>query len=115
MGEVKTTKEQISNKDQALDTIAEIVRSPRNGWILKGSREKSNEKIEISRDLAKEMANKTLCFYQVVAQLPYDPFCNCAEIEALLQKAVQELPEGDTVYHEKSFRANGSRKGNISL
>lgn len=90
-------KDQITNIDQALDAISEISRSPRTSWITKGSRAKSNEKIEIPRELAKEMASKTLCFYQVVEQLSYDPFCNCKQIEALLLKAVQELPEGDTV------------------
>jgi len=94
---VKTTKEQITNKDQAFETLLEINRSPRIGWITKGSRAKSNENIEISRELAKELANKTVYFYQTLELLPCDPFCNCSEIEALLLKTVQELPNGDTV------------------
>ncbi|HZK52632.1 MAG TPA: hypothetical protein VFC84_00290 [Desulfosporosinus sp.] len=89
-------KDQIANIDQALDAISEISRSPRTSWITKGSRAKSNGNIEISRGLAKELASKTLCFYQVVGQLTYDPFCNCKQIESLLLNAVQELPDGDT-------------------
>lgn len=91
-----TTKEQINDKDQASETVMKIMHSPRVGWIVKGSRAKSNEKIEISRTLAKELADKTLCFYLTLEQLPYDPFCNCKQVEVLLMKAVQELPEGDT-------------------
>ena len=90
-------KEQINNKDQAFDVMMKISRLPRSGWITKGSRAKSNENIEISRDLAKEIASKTVYFYQAVEQLPCDPFCNCKQVEALLLKAVQELPDGDTV------------------
>lgn len=93
----KMPNEQIANKNQALDAITEIMHLPRSGWITKGSRAKSNERIEIPRELAKELANKTLCFYQVLDQLPCDPFCNCEQVEALLQKTIQELPEGDTV------------------
>ncbi|MBC2723514.1 hypothetical protein [Desulfosporosinus sp.] len=89
-------KEQITNKDQAHDVVMKIMHSPRVGWITKGSRAKTNEKIEISRVLAKELADKTLSFYLTLELLPSDPFCNCKQIEALLQKAVQELPEGDT-------------------
>jgi len=70
---------------------------PRSSWIKKGSRAKSNENIEIPRELAMELANKAVYFYQTLELLPCDPFCNCSEIEALLQKTVQELPEGDTV------------------
>ena len=90
-------KEQIANKDQAFETLLKINGSPRSGWIAKGSRAKSNENIELPRELAKELANKTIYFYQTLELLPCDPFCNCSEIEGLLQKAVQELPEGDTV------------------
>lgn len=90
-------KEQITSKDHAFNAMMEIMRSPRVGWITKGSRAKSNEKIEISRDLAKELADKTFYFYQTLEQLPYDPTCNCKQVEELLLKAVQELPEGDTV------------------
>lgn len=89
-------KDQINNKDQASEAVMKIMYSPRTGWITKGSRAKSNEKIEISRVLAKELADKTLCFYLTLEQLPNDPFCNCKQVEALLQKAVQELPDGDT-------------------
>ena len=94
---MRTTKDQIVNKDQANDAIMKIMHSPRIGWITKGSRAKSNEKIEIPRSLAKELADKTLCFYLTLELLPCDPFCKCSEVEALLQKVVQELPEGDTV------------------
>lgn len=90
-------KDQINNKDQANDAVMKIMYLPRSSWIKKGSRAKSNEQIEIPRELAKELANKTLCFYLTLEQLPYDPFCNCKEIEALLLKAVQELPDGETV------------------
>jgi len=91
------SKEQISNKDQAFAMLMKINGLQRSSWITKGSRAKSNEKIEISRELAKELANKTVYFYQAVELLPCDPFCKCKQVEALLQKAVQELPEGDTV------------------
>ena len=94
---MKPIKEQIINKDQANDAIMKIVHLPRIGWITKGSRAKSNEKIEISRTLAKELADKTLCFYLTLELLPNDPYCNCKQIESLLHKAVQELPDGDTV------------------
>ena len=90
------SKEQITNKYQANDAIMKIMHSPRVGWITKGSRAKSNEKIEISRVLAKELADKALCFYQTLELLPCDPYCNCKQIEALLHKAVQELPDGET-------------------
>lgn len=89
--------ELIKNKDQAHDAVIEIMHSPRVGWIKKGSRAKTNEKIEISRVLAKELADKTLCFYLTLEQLTSNPFCNCKQVEALLQKAIQELPDGDTV------------------
>lgn len=89
--------EQITNKAQAHDAVVKIMHLPRVGWIKKGSRSKSNEKIEISRELAKELADKTLCLYLSLEQLPSNPFCNCKQVEALLQKAVQELPESDTV------------------
>lgn len=90
-------KEQITNKAQAHDAVMAIMHSPRVGRIKKGSRAQSNEKIEISRELAKELADKTLCFYLTLEQLPSDPFCNCKQVEGLLLKAVQELPDGDTV------------------
>ncbi|HWQ42780.1 MAG TPA: hypothetical protein VN456_12195 [Desulfosporosinus sp.] len=92
-----TTKDQINNKDQAFDVMMQIARLPRSSWITKGSRAKSNEKIEIARMLANELAQKTLCLYQMIEQTTYDPFCNCKQVESLLLKAVQELPEGDTV------------------
>ncbi|WP_407306429.1 hypothetical protein [Desulfosporosinus sp. SB140] len=92
-----TTQEQIMNKDQARGMAMKIMHLPRIGWVIKGSRAKSNEKIEMSRALAKELADKTVSFYLTLEQLPYDPFCNCKHVEALLQKAIQELPEGDTV------------------
>ncbi|EGW36503.1 hypothetical protein DOT_5667 [Desulfosporosinus sp. OT] len=90
-------KDQITNKDQAHEAVISIMHTPRVGWIKKGSRAKSNEKIEISRELAKELADKALAFYLTLELLPCDPFCNCKQVEALLLKAVHELPDGDTV------------------
>ncbi|MCO5387825.1 MAG: hypothetical protein NHB14_20880 [Desulfosporosinus sp.] len=90
-------KEQITNKDRAFQMILKINSLPRSSWITKGSRAKSNENIELPRALANELADKTVYFYQAVEQLPYDAFCNCKQVEDLLHKAVQELPEGDTV------------------
>ncbi|WP_170932744.1 tyrosine-type recombinase/integrase [Desulfosporosinus sp. FKB] len=40
-----TAKDQINNKDQASEAIIKIMQSPRFGWITKGSRAKSNEKL----------------------------------------------------------------------
>lgn len=89
--------ELITNKDQAQDMMIKIAHWPRSGWIKKGSRAKSNEAIQISRTLAKELADKTIYYYLALDRLPSDPFCNCKQIEALLQKAIQELPDGETV------------------
>lgn len=89
-------KERIENKDQAFAMVLEINRTPRSSWIKKGSRAKSNENIELPRELASELAHKAVYFYQTVELITHDPFCNCKQIEALLHKAVQELPEGDT-------------------
>ena len=76
--------------------VLKINSIPRSSWIKTGSRAKSNENIEIPRELAKDLSNKAVYFYQAVEQLPYDVFCNCKQIESLLQKTVQELPDGDT-------------------
>lgn len=92
----KTQDDQISNKENALDLIQKFSRWPRSSWVTKGSRAKANEAIEIPRVLAEELADKALQYYLVLEQLPYNPFCDCKHIEGLIQKALSELPAGDT-------------------
>lgn len=92
----KMQKNQIDNKEDALDLDRKFSCWPSSGWVTKGSRAKANEAIEIPRTLAKELAYKALQYYIVLEQLPYDPFCNCKHIEDLLQRVLTELPAGDT-------------------
>jgi hypothetical protein len=88
--------ENINNKDEALVFVAKVSSLPRSSWIEKGRRGKDNENVELPRVLVRELAEKALQFYLVLEKLPYNPFCNCGQVEQLLTAAVGELPPGET-------------------
>jgi hypothetical protein len=96
MRRVKQRRVYVKDEQQARDISSKIRSAPWAGWIVKGSRAKANQTIELPRDLAEELADKAGYYYSVLNQLPFDPLCHCEEIRELMQKAIKELPAGET-------------------
>lgn len=88
--------ERIKNLQDALSfAVSGVASLPRSSWIEKGKRSRDNENVELPRALLRELAQKAIQYFQVVDQLPYDPFCNCKQIEGLLLEAIAALPDGE--------------------